>query len=131
MNQFQHIRSQEFVALENKLPIEIRRAVAKQFRLLQTNQSYPSLRFIVKHENKLTLHDSNTTFLHCRGWVTQPLRSTKCPNNYGLYYKKVLGRWSLRITHNYRALGYRHENTIMWYWVGTHTAYERQISKPL
>ena len=45
MNQFQHIRSQEFVALENKLPVEIRRAVAKQFQLLQTNQSHPSLRF--------------------------------------------------------------------------------------
>jgi len=72
MNQFQHIRSQEFVALENKLPVEIRRAVAKQFQLLQTNQSHPSLRF-----------------------------------------KKVLGRWSLRITHNYRALGYRHEHDHM------------------
>ncbi len=43
MNQFQHIRSQGFVALENKLPIEIRRTVAKQFQLLQTNQSHPSL----------------------------------------------------------------------------------------
>ena len=29
MNQFQHIRSQGFVALENKLPIEIRRTVGK------------------------------------------------------------------------------------------------------
>ena len=45
MNQFQHIRSQEFVALENKLPVEIRRTVAKQFQLLQMNQSHPSLRF--------------------------------------------------------------------------------------
>lgn len=45
MNQFQHIRSQDFVALEDKLPLDIRRSVAKQFQLLQTNQSHPSLRF--------------------------------------------------------------------------------------
>ena len=78
------------MSLENKLPVEIRRSVAKQFQLLQTNQSHPSLRF-----------------------------------------KKVSDRWSLRITYNYRALGYRDVNTITWYWVGTHAEYERQISKPL
>ena len=90
MNQFQHIRSQEFVALENKLPVVIRSIVAKQFQHLRTNQSHPSLRF-----------------------------------------KKVSDRWSLRITHNYRALEYRHNNLITWYWVGTHAEYERQITKPL
>ena len=42
---------------------------------------------IVKHENKLTRHDGNTTLPNRRGWVTQPLRSTECPNNHGLYYK--------------------------------------------
>ena len=44
--------------------------------------------FIVKHENKLTLQDSNTTLPDRRGWVTQPLRSTERLNNYGLYYKR-------------------------------------------
>ena len=50
-----------------------------------TLRNYKSF-FIVKHENKLTRHDGNTTLPDRRGWVTQPLRSTECPNNYGLCY---------------------------------------------
>lgn len=42
-------------------------------------------RNIVKHEKKLTPHDSNTTLPDRKGWVAQPLRSTARPNNYGLY----------------------------------------------
>ena len=44
----------------------------------------PNLSIIVKPEDRLTLHDN----IHARrGWVTQPLRYTARPNNYGLYYK--------------------------------------------
>ncbi len=35
-----------------------------------------------------------------------------------LRFKKVAGRWSIRIDRNYRALGKEINSTISWYWVG-------------
>ena len=35
-----------------------------------------------------------------------------------LRFKKVAGRWSIRIDRNYRALGKEINGTISWYWVG-------------
>ncbi len=87
MQKFQHIINDEFVALADKLPRDIQRAIAKQFQFLRTNPLHPSLRF-----------------------------------------KKVSGRWSLRITKDYRALGYEQDDdTITWYWVGPHDEYEKRI----
>lgn len=45
-----------------------------------------------------------------------------------LRFKKVSGRWALRITKDYRALGYEQDDdTITWYWVGPHDEYEKKI----
>ena len=44
-----------------------------------------------------------------------------------LHFKKVSGLWSLRITDDYRALGYEENGTIIWFWIGKHDEYERRI----
>jgi hypothetical protein len=33
--------------------------------------------------------------------------------------------WSIRITLNYRALGIYEEDTVTWFWIGSHDDYER------
>ena len=84
--QFEHIRNQKFIALAQKLPINIQRRTAKQFQILKDNPLYPSLHF-----------------------------------------KKVSDLWSLRITDNYRALGFEENDKIIWFWIGKHDEYERLI----
>ena len=42
-----------------------------------------------------------------------------------LQFKKVAGRWSIRIDLNYRALGKEINGTISWYWVGQHSEYDK------
>lgn len=36
--------------------------------------------------------------------------------------------YSIRITKGYRAIGIKNENTIIWFWIGTHNEYEKLIS---
>lgn len=48
-----------------------------------------------------------------------------------LHFKKVsVGLWSIRITDDYRALGYERDGLIIWYWIGPHSEYEKMIKKP-
>ncbi len=37
--------------------------------------------------------------------------------------------WSVRITLNHRALGVIEGKDIIWYWIGTHTEYEKLLKK--
>jgi hypothetical protein len=37
--------------------------------------------------------------------------------------------WSVRVNANYRALGLRHGEQIVWFWIGTHAEYDLLISK--
>lgn len=53
--QFEHILDNNFTELETELPTEIRKRVAKQFRILQSDPLYPSLQFkkvITKRSDK-------------------------------------------------------------------------------
>lgn len=36
--------------------------------------------------------------------------------------------WSVRITHGYRALGVLEGDTVTWFWIGSHSDYERFLS---
>lgn len=36
--------------------------------------------------------------------------------------------WSVRITRNYRAIGIFEGDTVTWFWIGDHNAYERFFS---
>jgi len=37
--------------------------------------------------------------------------------------------YSVRITRGYRALGIREEDTLIWFWIGSHTDYEKLIAQ--
>jgi hypothetical protein len=52
------------------------------------------------------------------------------PSARGLYFKRVGKQrpvYSVRIGRGYRALGLREEDTILWFWIGTHDDYERLL----
>jgi len=50
----------------------------------------------------------------------------------GLNFKKVHSKlpiFSVRISKDYRALGIKQQNTIIWFWIGSHSDYERILKK--
>ena len=52
------------------------------------------------------------------------------PWHSSLHFKKVHGNpntYSVRITRGYRAVGVMAEGAIVWFWIGSHTACEREI----
>lgn len=49
------------------------------------------------------------------------------PLHPSLRLKKVGQFWSARVTDNYRALALRVEGDFVWFWIGTHDAYERLL----
>jgi len=51
------------------------------------------------------------------------------PKHQALRFKKVGGQWSARITDDYRALGVMAGDTMIWYFIGTHTEYDRLLKK--
>lgn len=54
------------------------------------------------------------------------------PSAKGLYFKRVSQAdsiYSVRIGHGYRALGLLEGDTIYWYFIGNHDAYERELKK--
>jgi hypothetical protein len=54
------------------------------------------------------------------------------PQHPGLRFKRVHSDrsiFSVRITIDYRALGVREGDTIIWFWIGGHEDYDRLLSK--
>jgi hypothetical protein len=52
----------------------------------------------------------------------------KDPNNPLLKFKPVhpsLPLWSVSISYHWRALGLRNQNTISWFWIGSHEDYNK------
>jgi len=52
------------------------------------------------------------------------------PHLPSLHFKKVgRGRqlWSARVGAHYRALAFEKPEGIVWFWIGTHAEYERQL----
>jgi hypothetical protein len=54
------------------------------------------------------------------------------PGHPSLRFKRLHGTeqeiYSARITRDYRAVGVRDEDTIIWFWIGSHADYERLLS---
>jgi hypothetical protein len=49
------------------------------------------------------------------------------PDHPSLRFKKLSGYdhvWSVRINEQYRAVGERHGDTMIWVWVGTHNEFD-------
>lgn len=54
------------------------------------------------------------------------------PFHPGLHFKcihKVKSVYSVRIGIGYRALGRRHEDQMIWFWIGTHEAYNELVKR--
>jgi hypothetical protein len=50
----------------------------------------------------------------------------------GLHFKRIHSTklvFSLRITKEYRALGIKQDENIVWFWIGSHTDYENLLKK--
>ncbi len=54
------------------------------------------------------------------------------PNYSSLRFKKVhpiLSIYSARINKDYRAVGQLEEDTVIWFWIGSHTEYEMLLDR--
>ena len=52
------------------------------------------------------------------------------PFNPSLQFKELLQDvWSARINQNYRTLGRRSGNLIVWFWIGTHAEYDQLLKR--
>jgi len=49
------------------------------------------------------------------------------PKHPSLHFKQIGKLWSVRIGKHYRALGLNKPDGIVWFWVGSHTDYDRLI----
>ena len=53
------------------------------------------------------------------------------PSHVSLHYKRVGRRkqlWSVRVGDHYRALGTEKPEGVVWFWIGTHTEYDKLIA---
>jgi hypothetical protein len=54
------------------------------------------------------------------------------PSHPSLRFKQVHSIepiFSVRVNRNYRALGVRGDDQIVWFWIGSHTNYDKLISR--
>ncbi len=49
------------------------------------------------------------------------------PRHPSLHFKKVGLFWSARVTDAYRALALPVEDGFIWFWIGTHTEYDKLV----
>jgi hypothetical protein len=49
------------------------------------------------------------------------------PDHPALHFKKIGLRWSVRVSLRYRALALETDDGYLWYWIGSHAAYDRMI----
>lgn len=60
--------------------------------------------------------------------VKQYQRWREDPHHPSLQFKQVLpGRWSVRITRDYRALASVRGDDVLWVWIGTHAEYDHLL----
>ena len=53
------------------------------------------------------------------------------PSHPSLHFKRIHAReplFSVRVSRGYRALGLREDDTVTWFWIGSHGEYERVIA---
>ncbi|TIQ32026.1 MAG: hypothetical protein E5X48_26460 [Mesorhizobium sp.] len=49
------------------------------------------------------------------------------PFHPSLHFKRVGRYWSARVDLDYRAVAVRNEDDVIWFWIGTHSEYERLL----
>ena len=53
----------------------------------------------------------------------------KNPKHPSLHLKPVVKFWSVRISLNYRSLGFKDGDDIIWVWIGNHDEYEKLLGR--
>jgi hypothetical protein len=59
-------------------------------------------------------------------------RFAENPDHPGLRFKRIRSTepiYSVRVAKDYRALGIREDDTMIWFWIGTHADYDELISR--
>ena len=51
------------------------------------------------------------------------------PSHPSLHFKKVGEYWSVRAGQSHRALGIEVKQGILWFWIGTHSEYDKLINQ--
>ncbi len=49
------------------------------------------------------------------------------PKHPSLHFKKVVVYWSVRVGLKYRAPAVESDNDMVWFWIGSHAAYDKLI----
>lgn len=49
------------------------------------------------------------------------------PRHPSLHFKKVAGRWSVRVGEHHRALGTEVDGGMVWVWIGSHADYDTML----
>ncbi|WP_449451363.1 ParE family toxin-like protein [Spirosoma profusum] len=49
------------------------------------------------------------------------------PKHPSLHFKQVNQYWSVRVGEQFRAVGIEIEEGLLWFWIGTHTEYDKLI----
>ncbi len=47
------------------------------------------------------------------------------PKRPSLHFKQIVNLWSARVGKHYRALGVDKKEGIIWFWIGSHAAYNK------
>lgn len=50
------------------------------------------------------------------------------PKHPSLHFKQIGGLWSVRVGLHYRALGLDKPEGVVWFWIGSHSEYDRMLS---
>ena len=50
------------------------------------------------------------------------------PKHPSLHFKQIGDIWSVRVGKKYRALGLDKQDTVIWFWIGSHSEYDKLIS---
>jgi len=81
-------------------------------------------------------HFTSPSFWNCYQKLPEEIKSTadknfallkENPHHPSLHTKKVGEFWTVRVGRRYRALSIEVEQGILWFWVGTHSEYDKII----
>ena len=81
-------------------------------------------------------HFTSPRFWDCYVHLPDPARQLadesfellkKNPNHPSLHFKKIGQYRSVRVGLRYRALGIPVQDGLLWFWIGTHSAYDRLL----
>lgn len=83
-------------------------------------------------------HHASPAFWNCYRQLPEPVQKLANksfvllkadPQHSSLRLKKIGRFWSARVGLHYRALGVEVPDGVLWFWIGSHADYDKQIAK--